>query len=132
MVDRMDAILLAGAPIAPAMFEAGAPIQPAIEAISSSRDGIFDTASTPARAALSPVASSAATRATAAATATDVEVVVNNAGVLKMAGPLDGDAIDLLDFQMKAGDEDGKLAAAARIKDFILTTQPADPAPTMM
>ena len=37
----------------------------------------------------------------AAATAADVEVVVNNAGVLKMAGPLDGDAIDLLDFQMK-------------------------------
>lgn len=37
----------------------------------------------------------------AAATATDVQVVVNNAGVLKMAGPIDGDAIDQLDFQMK-------------------------------
>ena len=37
----------AGAPIAPATFEAGAPRQPTIEAISSSRDGILDTASTP-------------------------------------------------------------------------------------
>ena len=47
----------AGAPIAPAMFEAGAPIMPAMVAISSSRDGIFDTASTPARSrAFSPIA----------------------------------------------------------------------------
>ncbi len=47
----------AGAPMAPAMFAAGAPMQPTIEAISSSRDGIFDTASTPARSrAVSPIA----------------------------------------------------------------------------
>ena len=36
----------AGAPMAPAIFDAGAPIQPAIEAISSSRDGMLDTAYT--------------------------------------------------------------------------------------
>ena len=48
IVDIMDAMLLAGAPIAPAIFDAGAPNMPAIEAMSSSRDGIFDTADTPA------------------------------------------------------------------------------------
>mmetsp|Transcript_293 Transcript_293/g.379 ORF Transcript_293/g.379 Transcript_293/m.379 type:complete len:229 (-) Transcript_293:497-1183(-) len=57
MVERMLAMLLAGAPIAPAMLEAGAPSMPAMVAISSSRDGIFDTASTPARSrAFSPIA----------------------------------------------------------------------------
>merc|ERR1712000_177978 len=54
MVDRMEAIFEAGAPIAPAMFDAGAPMQPTMEAISSSRDGIFDTASTPARSSVVP------------------------------------------------------------------------------
>ena len=37
----------------------------------------------------------------AAETATDAQVVVNNAGVLKTAGPLDADAIDLLHLQME-------------------------------
>ena len=37
----------------------------------------------------------------AAGIATDAQVVVNNAGVLKTAGPLDADAIDLLHFQME-------------------------------
>ena len=44
----MPAMLEAGAPIAPAMFAAGAPMQDTIEAISSSRDGIWATAFTPA------------------------------------------------------------------------------------
>lgn len=37
----------------------------------------------------------------AAETATDAQVVVNNAGVLKSAGPLDADAIGLLHYQME-------------------------------
>ncbi|MCH8960532.1 MAG: hypothetical protein IH820_04220 [Bacteroidetes bacterium] len=44
MVERMPAMLLAGAPMAPAMLLAGAPMQPTIEAMSSSRDGIWATA----------------------------------------------------------------------------------------
>ena len=47
-LDKILAILLAGAPIAPATFAAGAPRQPTIEEISYSRDGIFETAVTPA------------------------------------------------------------------------------------
>ena len=43
----MLAMFEAGAPMAPAIFDAGATIQPAIEAISSSRDGMLDTALTP-------------------------------------------------------------------------------------
>jgi hypothetical protein len=47
----------AGAPMAPAMFEAGAPMQPTIEAISSSRDGIFgDGFHTGRSSAFSPIA----------------------------------------------------------------------------
>ena len=43
--------------MAPAMFDAGAPMQPTMEAISSSRDGISDTALTPATSrAFSPIA----------------------------------------------------------------------------
>lgn len=42
-----------------------------------------------------------ATIAAAARTAKDVQVVVNNAGVLKLSGPLEDGVIDSLDFQMK-------------------------------
>src|SRR5690606_35987985 len=56
-VERIPAMLLAGAPIAPAMLLAGAPMQDTIEAISSSRDGIWATAFTPAGSrAFSPIA----------------------------------------------------------------------------
>ena len=56
-VDTILAMLLAGAPIALATFAAGALRQPTIEEINSSRDGIFETAVTPALSSdFSPIA----------------------------------------------------------------------------
>lgn len=41
------------------------------------------------------------TIASAARTATDVQIVINNAGVLKVSAPLDDDVLDTFDFQIE-------------------------------